>query len=87
MKIALITGSLGLIGLEASQYFAKKQFKIVGIDNDMRARFFGKEASTAANRKYLRERIKDYTHYDVDIRDNAELTKIFKKYQKDIKYT
>ena len=42
MKVALITGSCGLVGSEASIYFAKKDFKILGIDNNTRKFFFGK---------------------------------------------
>ena len=40
MKIALITGSGGLIGSESVAFFASKFDKIVGIDNDMRQYFF-----------------------------------------------
>ena len=43
-KHALITGSAGLIGSQAVEFFIEKGFKIVGIDNDMRAYFFGQEA-------------------------------------------
>ena len=46
MDIALITGSAGLIGAEATSFFVNKGFKVVGIDNDMRKYFFGQEAST-----------------------------------------
>ncbi len=46
MSVAVITGSGGLIGSEASRYFTKKGLDVVGIDNDMRQRFFGSEAST-----------------------------------------
>ena len=40
MKIALITGSCGLVGSEASLFFSKKNFKILGIDNNSRKFFF-----------------------------------------------
>ncbi len=53
MKTILITGSGGLIGSEAALYFAKKGLKVVGIDNDMRAQFFGAEASTRWNQARL----------------------------------
>ena len=43
MNIALITGSCGLVGSEASIFFAKKGFKIIGIDNNTRKFFFGKD--------------------------------------------
>ena len=85
MNIALITGSSGLIGSEAAQYFAGKGFQIVGIDNDMRRYFFGEEASTAWNREILQKKIKDYVHKDLDIREIEGLQKIFQEYSTDIK--
>jgi CDP-paratose 2-epimerase len=82
---ALVTGSGGLIGSEAAKYFAAKGFEIVGIDNNMRSYFFGKEASTEWNRKNVEEQLKyAYTHYDVDIRDNDAVEKIFKEHKFDI---
>ena len=49
MKRILITGSAGLIGSEAARFFAARGYHIVGIDNDMRATFFGPEASSKWN--------------------------------------
>lgn len=84
-KKVLITGSAGLIGSQASQYFAKKDFEIHGIDNNMRAYYFGQEASTEWSRKNLKKSLKDqYHHYNVDIRDNEGLQKIFKKTKFDL---
>ena len=40
MKIALITGSCGLVGSESVEFFIKKKFKIIGIDNNFRKFFF-----------------------------------------------
>lgn len=85
MKIALITGSLGLIGSETCNFFYKKGFKIIGIDNDMRAYFFGEESSTKPSLNSLKKSIENYKHYDVDIRNYNELEKIFNKYSSDIK--
>ena len=85
MNTCLITGSCGLVGSESAFYFAQKGMKIVGIDNDMRAQYFGKAASTKKMRKLLDERIKGYEHYSVDIRQSSALLKIFKEYAKDIK--
>ena len=53
MDIAIVTGSAGLIGAEAVRFLSEKNFKIIGIDNDMRKEFFGEEASTAWQRKKL----------------------------------
>jgi CDP-paratose 2-epimerase len=84
MKIALITGSAGLIGSEAVSFLANKFDKIIGIDNDQRAYFFGENASTSWNRKRIEEEYGNYVHYNVDIRNLNELENIFKKYNTDI---
>ena len=46
MGIAIVTGSGGLIGSESVALLAEHGFDVIGIENDMRARFFGPEAST-----------------------------------------
>lgn len=82
---ALITGSGGLIGSQATKYFIEHDFEVVGIDNNMRAYFFGEEASTKWNVDKLNEDFKDkYTHYETDIRDNEKLEEIFKKHKFDL---
>ena len=43
MSLVLITGSCGLIGSESSEFFSKKGFDILGIDNNSRRDFFGKD--------------------------------------------
>lgn len=84
MKIVLITGSAGLIGSEAVRFFHAKGFKIIGIDNDMRKYFFGKEASTQRNLAELKKEFPDFTNYDIDIRDFDAVSRIFSEYGKDI---
>ena len=84
MKIVLVTGSSGLIGSEAVRFFANKGFHVVGIDNDMRRYFFGKEASTDWNREQLKSGVKAFTSFNTDIRDLDRLRNIFKKYNSDI---
>ena len=70
MSIAVITGSAGLIGSEASAFFAGVGLDVVGIDNDMRKTFFGEEASTSWNRARLEEQLgRQYRHVSLDIRD------------------
>src|SRR5215203_3144624 len=84
MSVALITGSAGLIGSEAVSYFAKQGFDIVGIDNDMRRRFFGDEASTIPNLERIKRVIPTYEHHDTDIRDETAVFEIFKRYGDEI---
>jgi CDP-paratose 2-epimerase len=85
MDIALVTGSAGLIGSESVRFFAEKGFMVVGIDNDMRQYFFGKEASTDWSRQRLEEEVENYVHKTADIRDQAEMEKIFQVFGQDIK--
>lgn len=85
MSIVIITGSAGLIGSEATTFFAKQGFEVVGIDNDLRRVFFGEEASTSWNRQRLEQSLKDkYTHIEADIRDSETINKIFEKYGSNI---
>ncbi len=82
---ALITGSGGLIGSEAAKFFAEKGFEVIGIDNDMRSYFFGKEASTKRNVQKVEDTLANaYTHYKADIRDNDAIEKIFKEHKFDV---
>jgi CDP-paratose 2-epimerase len=80
MKIAVITGSAGLIGSESVRFFADKFDLIIGIDNDMRAYFFGEEASTTWNKVRLEHDYSNYKHFKTDIRNLSELEPIFREY-------
>ena len=85
MKRGLVTGSAGLIGSEAVEFFIKQGFEIVGVDNDLRGYFFGEDASTKWNRDRLKEKYKgNYLHYDYDIRDAKLIENLFKKFSFDV---
>jgi CDP-paratose 2-epimerase len=85
MKIALITGSCGLIGSESVAFMSKHFDLIVGIDNDLRSYFFGKEASTSWNLGLLQTKYSNYTHRNADIRDFDAISAIFNEFGTDIK--
>ena len=85
MSIALVTGSAGLIGSETSKRFHSEGYEIVGMDNDMRARFFGAEASTAHTRATLEQSLGNYRHEAVDIRDTEAVNSVFARYGAEIK--
>ncbi|MGA1840745.1 MAG: NAD-dependent epimerase/dehydratase family protein [bacterium] len=85
MRVALITGSAGLIGSEAVEFFSKRFDLVVGIDNNMREEFFGPDASILWNKERLEKEIKNYRHYTVDIRNEKDVGGIFAEYTKDIK--
>jgi CDP-paratose 2-epimerase len=80
LNTIIVTGSAGLIGSETVKHFAKEGRHVVGIDNDMRSRFFGAEASTRGTRDQLLETIGEYEHHDIDIRDANAVTGVFKQH-------
>lgn len=80
LDVVLVTGSAGLIGSEAARFFSARGYRVVGIDNDMRARLFGADASTAWNRQRLQEDLRSYVHVDADIRDREVLEEVFRSY-------
>ena len=85
MKTVIVTGSCGLVGSESVSFFSKKGFQVIGIDNNSRKLFFGKDGDiTWIKSKLLRE-IKNYSHYNTDIKNFNLLKKIFIKYKKNIK--
>src|SRR5215470_16663229 len=85
MDIAVVTGSAGLVGSASARLLAEHGYRVVGIDNDMRAFFFGEEASTAWKRRELESTLPGYTHYPADIRDREALERIFSEYGADIR--
>jgi len=85
MSLVLITGSCGLVGSESVKFFESKGFDIIGIDNNSRLEFFGKDGDTNWVKKNLIKLHKNYIHKNVDIRNYLALEKIFKKYKKHIK--
>jgi len=79
MSLAVVTGSAGLIGSETCRRFAAEGFDVVGIDNDMRAEFFGNGASTAPTREKLIRELPGYRHHALDIRDAAAVDAVFRQ--------
>ena len=84
MSLAIITGSTGLIGSEAVNFFHDKGFEIIGIDNNFRKLFFGKNGSTSWVKSKLLRRNKKFNNLNLDIRNKEGLKKVFKKYKKKI---
>ena len=85
MSIVIITGSTGLVGSESVNFFSDKGFDVVGIDNNLRQFFFGKDGSTKWIKSSLLKRNKKFRNYNIDIRNTSGLEKIFRKYNKNIK--
>ena len=85
MSVAIVTGSAGLIGSEATLYFGGAGMDIVGVDNDMRRVFFGEEAGTAWNVENLRTKLgARYEHHALDIRDREGVDRLLARYGREI---
>lgn len=84
-KVAIVTGSSGLIGSQTVKFLIEKGYYVVGIDNDMRSYFFGKEASTKESEKSMIEEYgRDlFNPLNVDIRDYETLELIFRDLSED----
>lgn len=83
-KVLLVTGSCGLIGSEVSFFFAEEGFRIAGIDNNLRAEFFGPEGDTSWVLAQLRERIRGYQHSALDIRNREGILQFVKETKPDL---
>lgn len=79
MPTAIVTGSGGLIGSEAVEHFVKGGYDVVGLENDMRARFFGPEASTSHVTERLVGAHPEFRSESVDIRDAEAVERIFRE--------
>ncbi|HEY2615346.1 MAG TPA: NAD-dependent epimerase/dehydratase family protein, partial [Chthoniobacterales bacterium] len=84
MATMIVTGSAGLIGSETVKHFAGEGWRVLGIDNDMRSRFFGAEASTKKTRDHLIRDVRSYEHHDLDIRDAKAVLDLFRQHRNDI---
>jgi CDP-paratose 2-epimerase len=85
MSVAIVTGSAGLIGSESVSFLADKFDIVVGIDNNLRQYFFGEDGSTKWNRERLSNQYNNYRHHGIDIREYAQLQKVFEEYGSSIK--
>jgi CDP-paratose 2-epimerase len=84
MSTVLVTGSAGLIGSESVRHFHANGRRVVGVDNDMRGRFFGPEASTAGMAERLSRTLKEYRHESIDIRDERGVDALVRSISTDL---
>jgi len=71
MKRLLVTGSNGLIGSEMVRHFHELGWEVHGVDNNMRADFFGPQGDTRWNQKRLLQQYPRFTHHELDIRNRS----------------
>ena len=85
MAKVIVTGSGGLIGSESVAHFIAAGYEVIGLENDMRARFFGAGASTAhTTERLVREFAGSFRSVEVDIRDQAGVERIFAEHAPEI---
>jgi CDP-paratose 2-epimerase len=80
----LVTGSNGLIGSEAVSYFDELGAAVVGVDNNMRAVFFGPGGDTRWNQRRLQEASKKFEHVELDIRNREGVLALLEKQRFDL---
>lgn len=83
MKV-LITGSSGLIGSEAVEYYDRSGHQVIGVDNNMRAKFFGAQGDTLWNLERLKSKTSQFEHYSIDIRDRERVFELFQSHSFDL---
>src|SRR5690606_22659659 len=79
-----VTGSCGLIGSEAVTYYDSEGHTVFGIDNNMRAEFFGPRGDTTWNLRRLLTQTRNYMHHGIDIRDRESLFHFFEESRPDL---
>lgn len=72
-KRLLVTGSNGLIGSEMVTHFHALGWEVHGLDNNMRADFFGPQGDTRWNQERLLRECRRFTHHELDVRDRRTL--------------
>ena len=83
MKTLLTTGSSGLIGSEVVTHFSQAGWTVHGVDNNMRADFFGPSGDTRWNTRRLTEQFPTFQHHELDIRDRAGVLALLKEVRPD----
>ncbi len=81
----LITGSLGLIGFEATRFFLERGYQVIGIDNNLRAKIYDIKTNYQKKLEFLTKKFKNkYLHYHEDIRNKNFLNKLLLKFENSI---
>ena len=80
----LVTGSSGLIGSEAVEYFDRQGHNVTGVDNNMRRVFFGPPGDTLWNLERLKTATRHFRHVPLDIRDRDAVLALFRENRFDL---
>lgn len=82
-RTALVTGSSGLVGSATVAYLDRHGWTVHGVDNHMRADFFGPGGDTRPSLERLRVATRRFTHHELDIRDRGAIGKLFEQVRPD----
>ena len=82
--LILVTGSSGLIGSEAVTAYDQMGHDVIGVDNNLRATFFGEKGDTLWNLDRLKNSTNRFSHESLDIRDRDAIDKLFKQHEFDL---
>ena len=84
MPVAIVTGSGGLVGSESVRHLVASGYDVVGLENDMRAGFFGPEASTKPVSEQLDAEFDEFRWLELDVRDREGVERVFAEHAKGI---
>ena len=82
MAVALVTGSGGLVGSDSVRHLVEAGWDVVGLENDMRARFFGPDASTARTTAELLNAYPEFRSLELDVRDADGVDAVFAEHSR-----
>jgi len=74
----IVTGAGGLIGSEVARFFLSSGYDVIGIDNNMRADFFGEKGDTTWSLNQIKKQFKGFSNFNIDIRDRDQVLKLVK---------
>jgi CDP-paratose 2-epimerase len=77
VAVGIVTGSGGLIGSESVRHFVEAGYDVLGIENDMRAQFFGPDASTRPVTERLSSLYPEFRSLALDVRDSEGVDRVF----------
>ena len=83
MKKLLVTGCSGLIGSEVVAHFSEAGWIVHGVDNNMRADFFGPQGDTRWNLGRLKAEHSGFHHHEVDIRNRPAVMELLRDLKPD----
>jgi CDP-paratose 2-epimerase len=66
------------------KFLHQQGLDIIGIDNNMREYFFGRDASVSWNTARLVASLRRFRHVEADVRSTGQINQIFEEYGKDI---